>query len=498
MEGKTQDYLSRPVIEVRNYINGRFVELTEEERKDALDVYSPATGAVIARVPRSTSKQVDEAVRAAKAAFKAWSALSERERADYLEKISKRIAEKLEELADIESYDTGKPLNLARTVDIPRARDNFAFFAGQIRHDFTEAHSNAGSGPLASLNYTHRSPVGVAGLITPWNLPLYLLSWKVAPAIGCGNTVVAKPSELTPLTANALAEICNEIGLPPGVFNVVHGTGASAGQALVAHKDVPLISFTGGTATGAIVNSTAAPLFKKVSLELGGKNATVIFDDVNLDEIMPSIVRSAFANQGQVCLCGSRILVHEKIYETFVEKFAQAVKTTLIPGDPRTSNFGAVISADHMKKVLSYIELAKQEGGTIVCGGKRADLPQPFKNGYFIEPTVVTGLATDSRCAQEEVFGPFVTVHPFKDEAQALEICNSTRYGLAGSLWTNDLKRGHRFAQQWETGMVWVNTWLLRDLRVPFGGVKDSGFGREGGRYAFEFWTNQKNVCIKL
>ncbi len=374
-------YNTKPVEVLKNYING---EWTTPGSGEYLDNVSPATGVVIAKVPRSTSKDVDAAVKAAEAALVEWRKLSERERADYLDKISKAIHENLDELAEVESYDTGKSLSLAKTMDIPRARDNFAFFAGQIRHDFTEAHSISG-GPQASLSYTQRTPVGVAGLITPWNLPMYLLSWKVAPAIGCGNTVVAKPSELTPLTADRLAKLCEKVGLPKGVFNVVHGTGAVAGQALVAHKDIPLISFTGGTATGAIVNTTAAPLFKKVSLELGGKNSTVVFDDVDVDAIVPTVLRASFANQGQICLCGSRLFVHEKVYDAFVPKFVAAVQQQLKADDPRVSTFGALISSAHRAKIESYVSLAIADGGKVLCGGKRPSLPAPFDGGFFYE-----------------------------------------------------------------------------------------------------------------
>jgi aminomuconate-semialdehyde/2-hydroxymuconate-6-semialdehyde dehydrogenase len=394
-------------------------------------------------------------------------------------------------------------------VDIPRARDNFAFFSGAIRHDFTECHMMGGNMSASSVdengkpntaavNYTQRAPVGVAGLITPWNLPLYLLSWKVAPALACGNTIVAKPSELSPHTATALAEICHKVGLPAGVFNIVHGTGAVAGQALVAHKDVPLISFTGGTATGAIVASVAAPLFKKVSLELGGKNASVVFADADLKEAVAIAARSAFTNQGQVCLSGSRVFVQAAVYDAFVEQFVAAAKQ-LIPGDPESANFGAVISHGHWSKVTSYIELAKQEGGTVLCGGgKPADLPAGFEDGYFVAPTIIAGLSPTSRCSSEEIFGPVIVVHKFESEEEVLAEVNRSSYGLAGSLFTTDLKRAHRFSQRWETGMVWVNCWLQRDLRVPFGGVKQSGVGSEGGRLSLEFFSQLKNICIKL
>lgn len=445
-------------------------------------------------------------------------------------KISEELRSRTVELAGIESRDTGKPFSLALAMDIPRAIDNFSFFAGAILHDSTESHFSGGGvfgsdENTGALHYTQRRPIGVAGLIVPWNLPLYLLSWKVAPALALGNTVVIKPSELTPHTAVELAKACVRAGLPPGVLNIVHGSGRYAGSALVAHEDVPLISFTGGTMTGKIVAATAAPLFKKVSLEMGGKNATVVFADSDLDKAAATAVRAAFTNQGQVCLCGSRLLVQDVIFDAFMDKFVALAKK-LVPADPylgySTSaapvasltasgvagpashaplSFGALISAAHREKVESYAEKARAEGGVFRLGGARPSpdsLPEAFRDGFFYQPTVVTGLSPTSAVSVEEIFGPFVVAHPFSTEKEALELANGTRYGLAGAVFTNDLKRAHRFAQRWETGMVWVNTWLLRDLRTPFGGVKDSGVGFEGGKYSFDFWSHVKNICVKL
>ncbi len=459
-----------------------------------IDDIGPATGEVIARVPRGDEVDVDAAVGAAHDALRgAWGRATRHERADLCDAIADAIEARLDELAELESRDTGKPVALARSLDVPRAVANFRFFAGAVRHDATGAHEMDGA-----LNYTLRRPLGVVGLITPWNLPLYLLSWKVAPALACGNAVVAKPSELTPLTASALADIVQEVGAPAGAFNLVHGLGGEAGQALVEHPRVAAISFTGGTATGAHVARTAAPQFKKLSLELGGKNPTIVFADCDFDATVEGTVRAGFLNQGQVCLCGSRILVERPLYDRYVEALIARVGAMRIgdPSDPATE-LGALVSAAHREKVESYIALAKAEGGT-VHGGERPSLPAPFDRGAFVRPAVVTGLAPECRTAQEEIFGPVVTVHPFDTEDEAIAIANGVRYGLAANVWTNDLRRAHRVSAALETGMVWVNTWLLRDLRVPFGGVKDSGVGREGGVHSLEFFTESRNVCIKL
>lgn len=480
------------MMTIRNYINGAFTAPVEGQYLDNID---PSTGETYGRIPRSQQSDVNLAVSAAKDAFHAWSSLSIQERSRWLMKISVAIHDKLDVLALAESKDNGKPLKLATAVDIPRARDNFKFYATAILHDSYDVHDMGSSG----FNYTLRQPIGVAGCISPWNLPLYLFSWKIAPALAAGNTVVAKPSEVTPATAYLLCEILDEIHFPKGVLNIVHGLGSEVGAAIVAHEDTNIISFTGGTQTGKAISSVAAPMFKKISLELGGKNANVIFDDCDFEDAVNTSVRSAFANQGQICLCGSRIYVQQGIYEKFKTAFLERV-AGLTVADPllEESRMGAVVSKEHMNKVLSYIELAKEEGGKLLIGGQQVKLEGRCSNGYFIAPTVFENLSSTCRTNQEEIFGPVVTLTPFETEQEALDLANSTPYGLAATIWTSDLKTAHRVAGQLHAGIIWVNCWLLRDLRTPFGGMKQSGVGREGGFEALRFFTEPKNICIKL
>ncbi len=476
------------MIYIQNYINGEFVGTNE-----TIEDINPANGEIIAHIPKSSSKDIESAVESADLARHSWSKLSLEDRADWLDKIANALEAKADEIASLESLDTGKPISLAKAVDASRSITNFRFFA-QFSKDFSVENFEMDD----ATNHVLLKPVGIAGLITPWNLPLYLLSWKIAPAIVMGNTVVAKPSELTPLTANLLSETLHEINFPAGVVNIVHGLGSEAGQAIVEHPKVNLISFTGGTLTGKKVAETAAPMFKKLSLELGGKNATIILEDTNLDESIPEIARSGFMNQGQVCLCGSRIFVSDKIWDEFLDKFVKYVENMKV-GDPSSldSDLGALVSFAHRDKVESYIHLAQREGGKILCGGKEPQLPSPFDRGAFLEPTVVSGLSHLSRTATEEIFGPVVTLHSFRTDEEAIEMANCTDYGLAGSVWTGDSKRGKSVAEKIDTGMVWVNTWLHRDLRVPFGGVKDSGVGREGGRWSLSFFSEAVNICVK-
>ncbi len=480
------------MMTIRNYINGAFTAPVEGQYLDNID---PSTGETYGRIPRSQQSDVNLAVSAAKEAFHAWSSLGIQERSRWLMKISDAIHDKLDVLALAESKDNGKPLKLATAVDIPRARDNFKFYATAILHDSYDVHDMGSSG----FNYTLRQPIGVAGCISPWNLPLYLFSWKIAPALAAGNTVVAKPSEVTPATAYLLCEILDEIQFPKGVLNIVHGLGSEVGAAIVAHEDTSIISFTGGTQTGKEISSVAAPMFKKISLELGGKNANVIFDDCDFEDAVNTSVRSAFANQGQICLCGSRIYVQQSIYEKFKTAFLERV-SGLTVADPLSeeSRMGAIVSKEHMNKVLSYIELAKEEGGKLLIGGQQVKLEGRCSNGYFIAPTVFENLSSTCRTNQDEIFGPVVTLTPFETEQEALELANSTPYGLAATIWTSDLKTAHKMAGQLHAGIIWVNCWLLRDLRTPFGGMKQSGVGREGGFEALRFFTEPKNICIKL
>ncbi len=478
------------MIYLKNYING---ELIEPLKKQYLENIDPSTGTVFSMIPDSDADDVQLAVNAAKAAEDAWGNMHYEKRAKYIEAIAKGIEARMEEFVAAESLDNGKPLNLARHVDIPRAVSNFRFFATAIQQSSTESHFMEGVG----VNYTLRRPIGVVACISPWNLPLYLFSWKIAPALAAGNCVVAKPSEITPYTSYLLSEVCKEVGLPKGVLNIVHGLGQKVGDALSRNIDIKAISFTGGTSTGRTIASIAAPMFKKLSLELGGKNPNIIFADCNFDQMLKTTVRSSFENQGQICLCGSRIFIERPIYEKFKAAFIEKVNALSI-GDPSTDvNVGAIVSKPHYEKILSYIELAKQEGGTILTGGESVKPAGRCENGYFIKPTVIEGLAYNCRTNMEEIFGPVVTLTPFDTEEEVLVYANATEYGLAATIWTENLSRAHRMAEKVECGIIWINCWLLRDLRTPFGGMKNSGVGREGGWEALRFFTEAKNVCIR-
>ncbi|MDB5283246.1 MAG: Betaine-aldehyde dehydrogenase [Bacteroidota bacterium] len=476
---------------IQNYINGQLIEPVS---KKYLDNYEPATGQVYSLVPDSDSSDIQLAVEAAKTAFPLWSKTGLEDRMMILLKIADGIERRLEEFVAAESRDNGKPLKLARAMDIPRAISNFRFYASAVQHFSSESHPMPGG----TVNYTLRQPIGVVGCISPWNLPLYLFTWKIAPALATGNCVIAKPSEITPYTAYLLSTVCIEAGLPAGVLNIVHGLGGKTGQAIIEHPEIKAISFTGGTETGKRIAATAAPMFKKLSLELGGKNATVVFADCDFEEAVKESVRSSFSNQGEICLCGSRIFVERGIYEKFKTAFVEKVKALKV-GDPneQSTDQGAIVSLQHKQKVLSYIQLAKEEGGEVLSGGIELQLKDRCTGGYFIAPTVIEGLDYKCRTQQEEIFGPVVTLTPFETEDEALTMANSVKYGLASSIWTNNLKQAHRVSEKIEAGIVWVNCWLLRDLRTPFGGVKASGVGREGGWEAMKFFTEAKNVCIK-
>jgi aminomuconate-semialdehyde/2-hydroxymuconate-6-semialdehyde dehydrogenase len=475
---------------ILNFIHGEFVPALS---KKTLNNYEPATGSVYTTLPASDASDVDKAVQSCAQAFPAWAALSSAERAQFLNRIANLIEENLLELAKAESIDNGKPLAVAKMVDIPRSAANFRFFASAILQSTGESYQTDDN----TFNYVLRHPLGIVGCISPWNLPLYLFTWKIAPALAAGNCVVAKPSEITPMTAHLLAQLCQQAGLPPGVLNIVHGLGSDVGAAMSAHSDIKAISFTGSTLTGQKIAEAAAPTFKKLALEMGGKNPAIVFADCDFEKTASEIVRAAFSNQGQICLCGSRILVEESIYESFKEALLRRIKTLKV-GDPMTEGMaqGALVSKVHFEKILQHIDLAKKEGGRVLCGGEAVKVAGRCENGWFVAPTLIEGLGNSCRTNQEEIFGPVATLQKFSTEQQALDLANDSQYGLAASLWTQNLSRAQRMAQKLETGIVWVNTWMNRDLRTPFGGVKKSGLGREGGKEALHFFTEPKTVCI--
>ncbi len=479
-------------MRLQNYIDG---QLQPPSAGRFIDVFEPATGSIFAACPDSDAGDIENAFNAAHRAFPTWSALPSAERARFLNRIADLIETRLDEFAAAESRDSGKPVSLARSLDIPRAIANLRFFAAAATQFSSEAHTESGS-----LNYTLREPIGVVGCISPWNLPLYLFTWKIAPALAVGNTLLAKPSEVTPLTATMFAQVCVDAQLPAGVLNIVHGTGTRTGSALIEHGGIKAISFTGSTRTGAAIAAVAAKTFKKVSLEMGGKNPTLIFADWDAtDANWSTILRSAFANQGQICLCGSRILVERSIYSAFRDEFVARARKLRV-GDPNDAlnDLGAIVSKTHFDKIMACIAVARKEGGNILCGGDAIKVDGRCADGWFIAPTIIEGL--DQQCAtnQDEIFGPVVTLQPFDDEDQAVEQANATNYGLAASVWTTHLARGHRVVSKLASGIVWVNCWMRRDLRTPFGGVKQSGLGREGGVEALRFFTEAKNVCIQI
>ena len=479
--------------DVLNLING---VLQPALGGEWLDNVEPATGAVYGRIARSGADDVEAAVTAARAAFTEWRAWSPAERRAVLHRLADKVAENAALLAEAEARDNGKPVSLATAVDIPRAEQNLRFYASAAEQFASESHT-MGDG---TVNYTLRKPLGVVGCISPWNLPLYLFTWKIAPALASGNCVVAKPSEVTPMTAFLLGKWAKEVGLPDGVLNILHGLGPEVGQAMVDHHHVRAISFTGGSSTGAAISAAAAPKFKKLSLELGGKNATIVFDDCDFDAALSTAIRSAFANQGQICLCGSRILVQDTIYERFRDAMVDKVSRMRIgdPMDPETKT-GAVVSRAHRDKVLAAIATARGEGGTILCGGGRHQPRESrLQGGFFVQPTLIEGLDHTCVTNREEIFGPVATLQSFSNEREALGLANATKYGLSASLWTRDLQRAHRVAAGIDTGMVWINCWLVRDLRTPFGGTRQSGVGREGGYNSMRFFTEPQNVCVKL
>ena len=477
---------------ILNYING---ELVNPVSGNFLDNYNPSNGQIYSLIADSDKTDVDNAVNAAKKAFKEWSNTTKEERSKILIKIADTLEKYTSELIKAESKDNGKPESLAARVDLPRASTNLRFFASAILHDSSEMHDMNGS----AINYTLRKPIGVAACISAWNLPLYLLTWKIAPAIAAGNTVVAKPSEVTPMTAYMFSKICIEAGVPKGVINIVHGAGSKVGDPLTTHPDIPIVSFTGGTVTGKHIASVTAPMFKKLSLELGGKNPNIVFSDADFEKAVSFASRAAFTNQGQICLCGSRLFVQEEIYEKF--KIALIEKSSkLTVGDPKdpSSHLGAVVSKDHMEKILNKIEEAKELGGKILLGGDRKILSGELKGGYYINPTIIENLNYDCSINQEEIFGPVVSIIPFRDEEDVIQMANSTKYGLSASIFTENISKAHRVAAKIDSGVIWINTWLLRDLRIPFGGMKHSGVGREGGFNSLEFFTEPKNICVKI
>ena len=480
------------MLHIHNYIGGKLVEPV---LKKYFENYNPATGEVYSMIPDSDASDVEAAVKAAEKAFPEWSNLPAEERCKILLKIADLIDEKLDYLSEIESIDNGKPKKLASIVDIPRASSNFRFFATAVLQFPSESHNMENS----AINYTLRQPIGIVGCISPWNLPLYLFTWKIAPALAAGNCVVSKPSEITPMSSFELSKICIEAGLPEGVLNILHGTGPKCGAEIVKHSKVKAIAFTGSTRAGKEIASVAAPMFKKISLELGGKNPNIIYADCDFDKMLHTTIHSSFSNQGEICLCGSRIFIEKPIYEKFKKAFIEETKKLTV-GDPLKpdTRLGAIVSKVHFDKINYHINLAKEEGGKLLQGGNVVKLDGRCKNGWFIEPTIFEGLDQNCRTNKEEIFGPVVTLQPFESDEEVINFANATEYGLSATIWTENLTKAHRVAAQIQSGIIWINCWLHRDLRTPFGGMKNSGVGREGGWEAMRFFTEAKNVCVKL
>ena len=476
---------------IQNYINGQFLSALSKNYKNNS---SPITGKIYSKFPDSDHEDIDKAVMAAKKAFPKWKSLGKKGRYNLLMSLADMLDENFDKFVEAESYDNGKPEWIARSVDIPRVSENFRFFATASLHFSSECHEMDGK----AFNYTIREPIGVAGCISPWNLPIYLLTWKIAPALAAGNTVVAKPSEITPMTAYLFSKIVHKSNIPNGVINIVHGLGEKAGEALTKHPDVPVISFTGGSNTGKKININCASLFKKLSLELGGKNPSIIFNDANFNEALNISLKSAFSNQGQICLCGSRIFVQNKIYDKFKTAFVAKTKRLTVGNPKNKVDLGAIVSKAHMNKIINYIQLAQDEGGTILTGGNRIRFKGELSGGYFIEPTVIENL--DYKCIvnQEEIFGPVVTIMPFENEDDVIKMANATKYGLSASIFTSNVSKAHRMSSKINSGIIWINSWMMRDLRIPFGGMKDSGIGREGGFNSLRFFTETKNICVKI
>ena len=479
------------MIKIKNYING---SLSNRKSINNIEVFNPALGKVYATCPDSDTKDLNQALNSAKKAFPLWSNISYKKRAQYLFKISDLLEKNLDKFSEFESMDNGKPLLLSKNLDIPRAIENLNFFGEIVNSNTSDSFYMENIG----LNYTLKKPIGVVGTISPWNLPLYLFTWKIAPALVSGNCVVAKPSEVTPMTAYLFSEICIEAKLPNGVLNILHGKGSSIGSKIVKNKDVKAISFTGGTQTGKLISVECAKSFKKLNLEMGGKNPVLIFDDCDYKKMIKSVIKSSFLNQGQICLAGSRIYVQKKMYNRFKKDFINEVKK-IKTGNPlnKDSDQGAIVSENHLNKISSYINIAKKEGCEILVGGNQIIMDDKCKCGWFFEPTVIENFKNNSRTNQEEIFGPVVTLNSFDSEQDAINLANDSDYGLASIIWTTNINKAHRVADSIKSGIVWINCWLERDLRTPFGGMKNSGYGKEGGMHALNFFTEEKNVCIK-